>query len=122
MALREIFASARAHNQAELAGTELKAWISWARRSRLDAFKRLAKTLKTHFDSVVRGMLDHRSNAFVEAMNGLMQQAKRAARGFRTAANFIAIAYLRLGKLTHLPASPFLPAVPLAAGVTTHHL
>ena len=122
MALREIFASARAHNQAELAGTELKAWISWARRSRLDAFKRLANTLKTHFDSVVRGMLDHRSNAFVEAMNGLMQQAKRAARGFRTAANFIAIAYLRLGKLTHLPASPFLPAVPLAAGVTTHHV
>jgi transposase len=122
MALREIFASARAHNQAELAGTELKAWISWARRSRLDAFKRLANTLKTHFDSVVCGMLDHRSNAFVEAMNGLMQQAKRAARGFRTAANFIAIAYLRLGKLTHLPASPFLPAVPLAAGVTTHHV
>ena len=122
MALREIFASARAHNQAELAGTELKAWISWARRSRLDAFKRLANTLKTHFDSVVRGMLDHRSNAFVEAMNGLMQQAKRAARGFRTAANFIAIAYLRLGKLTHLPASPFLPAVPLAAGVTTHRV
>jgi len=73
-------ASARAHKQAELAGTELK------------------------------------------AMNGLMQQAKRAARGFRTAANFIAIAYLRLGKLTHLPASPFLPAVPLAAGVTTHHV
>ena len=72
------------------------AWISWARRSRLDAFKRLTNTLKTHFDSVVRGMLDHRSNAFVEAMNGLMQQAKRAARGFRTAANFIAIAYLRL--------------------------
>ncbi len=122
MALREIFTSARTHNQAELAGTELKAWISWARRSRLDAFKRLANTLKTHFDSVVRGMLDHGSNAFVEAMNGLMQQAKRAARGFRTAANFIAIAYLRLGKLTHLPVSPFLPAVPLAAGVTTHHV
>ena len=112
MALGEIFASARAHNQAELAGTELKAWISWARRSRLDAFKRLANTLKTHFDSVVRGMLDHRSNAFVEAMNGLMQQAKRAARGFRTAANFIAIAYLRLGKLTHLPASPFCQPCP----------
>jgi len=28
-------------------------------------------------------------------MNGLLQQAKRAARGFRTSANFIAIAYLR---------------------------
>jgi transposase len=122
MALREVFAKARSHNQAELAGADLKAWLSWARRSRLEPFKRLAKTLKDHFDSVVRGMLDHRSNAFVEAMNGLMQQAKRAARGFRTVANFIAIAYLRLGKLTHLPTSPFVPATPLSAGVTRHRV
>lgn len=122
MALREVFANARSHNQAEAAGAELKAWMSWARRSRLEPFKRLATTLKTHFDSVVRGMLDHRSNAFVEAMNGLMQQAKRAARGFRTAANFIAITYLRLGKLTHLPASPFVPAVALSVGLTTHRV
>ena len=122
MALREVFANARTHNQAELAATELKAWLSWARRSRLDSFKRLAATLKTHFDAVVRGMLDNRSNAFVEAMNGLMQQAKRAARGFRTAANFINIAYLRLSKLTHLPASPFVPAIPLSAGLITHRV
>lgn len=122
MALREVLANARVHNQAEAASAELKAWLSWARRSRLEPFKRLAATLKTHFDAVVRGMLDHRSNAFVEAMNGLMQQAKRAARGFRTAANFIAIAYLRLGKLTHLPASPFVPASALSAGLTTHRV
>jgi len=122
MALREVFANARSHNQAAQAGAELKAWLSWARRSRLDPFKRLAATLKSHFDSVVRGMLDHRSNAFVEAMNGLMQQAKRAARGFRTAANFIAIAYLRLGKLTHLPVSPFVPATAPSAGVARHRM
>ncbi len=67
-------------------------------------------------------MLDHRSNAFVEAMNGLMQQATRAARSFRTAANYIAIAYLRLGKLTHLPASPLVPAKSLSAGITTYRL
>ncbi|MCW5219960.1 hypothetical protein D5041_09290 [Verminephrobacter aporrectodeae subsp. tuberculatae] len=30
----------------------------------------------------------------VEAMNGVFQQAKRAARGFRTSENFITIAYL----------------------------
>lgn len=113
MALRAVFANARSHNQASLAEADLRAWISWARRSRLDSFKRLAKTLRTHFDAVVRGMLDNRSNAFVEAMNGLLQQAKRAARGYKTAANFISIAYLRLGKLTHLPTSPFGPARPL---------
>ena len=120
MGLREVFAHARSHNNANDAATDLKQWISWARRSRLDSFKRLGATLREHFGGVVRGMLDHRSNAFVEAMNGLLQQAKRAARGFRTATNFIAIAYLRLGKLTHLPTSPFVPAMPLAAGRFTH--
>lgn len=63
-------------------------------------------------------MFDNRSNAFVEAMNGLMQQAKRAARGSRTATNFINIGYLRLSKLTHLRPSPFTPAVPLSVGPT----
>jgi transposase len=120
MGLREVFARARSHNDVTQAAVDMKRWISWARRSRLDPFKRLGATLKEHFEGVVRGMLDHRSNAFVEAMNGLLQQAKRAARGFRTATNFIAIAYLRLGKLTHLPASPFIPAIPLAAGRIIH--
>ncbi len=55
-------------------------------------------------------------------MNGLMQQAKRAARGYRTATNFINIAYLRLSKLTHLPTSPFSPAVALSAGLTIHRV
>jgi transposase len=107
MALREVYAQARAHNSAEQAATDLRAWLSWARRCRLAPFKKLAATLKERFDAVVRGMTDHRSNAFVEAMNGLLQQAKRAARGFRTSTNFIAIAYLRMSKLKHLPAHPF---------------
>ena len=45
-----------------------------------------------------------------------IQQSQRsvvvgAARGFRTASNFIAIAYLRMSKLKHLPAHPFAPAL-----------
>ena len=112
MALREVYARARAHNSAEHAAADLRGWLSWARRCRLDPFKKLAATIKARFDAVVRGMTDHRSNAFVEAMNGLLQQAKRAARGFRTSRNFIAIAYLRLSRLKHLPAHPFTPAMP----------
>jgi len=109
MALRAVYAHARSHNSIEQAATDLRAWLSWARRSRLEPFKKLAATLKERFDAVVRGMVGHRSNAFVEAMNGLLQQAKRAARGFRTSRTFIAIAYLRMSKLKHLPASPFAP-------------
>jgi transposase len=122
MGLRDVFARARQHNDAHIAAADLRRWISWARRSRLEPFKRLGATLRGHLDAVVRGMLDHRSNAFVEAMNGLMQQAKRAARGFRTATNFIAIAYLRLSKLTHLPANPMVAAVPPGMELGAHRL
>ena len=107
MALREVYARARQHTNAEQAASELAAWTSWARRCRLEPFKKLAATIKDRFNAVVRGMLDHRSNAFVESMNGQLQQAKRAARGYRTAKNFIAIAYLRLSRLKNLPAHPF---------------
>jgi len=120
VALAQVYEAA-AHSQSpEVAKEGLLGWIRWAIRSRLQPFKRLARTLKTHFEGVIAGMQQGRSNAFVEAMNGLMQNAKRAARGFRTSKNFIAIAYLRLSKLKHLPANPFEPAAPRFAGLTTH--
>jgi transposase len=87
-------------------------WIGWVRRSRLDAFKRLGEKLSRHRETLVHGMFEHRSNAFVEAMNGFLQQAERAARRFRNAATFISIAYLRMGKLTDQLTSPFAPAIP----------
>ena len=60
-----------------------------ARRCRQEPFKKLTSTRKERFEAVVRRMVDHRSNAFVEAMNGLMQQAKLAARGFRASRNLV---------------------------------
>jgi transposase len=121
-ALREVYACAKQSNDPEQAEKALLAWISWARRSRLEPFKRLAQTLKEKLSGVVRGMLDGRSNAYVEAMNGLLQQTKIAARGFRTVKNFMAIAYLRMSKLKHLPANPFRPAVPRDLCVSVHRM
>ena len=115
-ALRQVYEAAAKAQSEEVAKAGLKQWISWASRSRLEPFKRLAKTLKTHWDGVVAGMLQARTNAYVEAMNGLLQQAKRAARGFRNTENFIAIAYLRMSKLAHLPKSPFEAAKPSSKG------
>jgi transposase len=77
---------------------------------------RLAGTITAHLAGVVNGMLGKRTNAYVEAMNGLLQQVKRAARGFRTAKNFIAIAHLRMGRLKHLPANPLQGASARIAG------
>lgn len=109
-ALRAVYATAAQTNDPTVARVELDKWLSWARRCRLEPFKKLAKTIKDRIEGVVRGMTDNRSNAYVEGMNGLLQQAKRAARGFRTTTNFIAIAYLRMSKLKHLPAHPFAAA------------
>ena len=119
-AIREVYVDAVAANCAVKAKQVLVGWISWARRCRLEPFKRLANTLKEHLPGVLRGMLDGRSNAYVEAMNGLLQQTKHAARGFSTAANFLAIAYLRMAKLKHLPTNPLRAATPLDFGVTRH--
>lgn len=55
-------------------------------------------------------MVDHRCNALVEAMDGLLQQAKRAARGFRTTCSFSVITYQWMSELKHLLTSPFVPA------------
>lgn len=116
--LRAAYAIAVQSNCMETAERELTKWISWARRCRLEPFKKLAATLKERLPGVMRGMLDGRSNAYVEAMNGMLQQTKRAARGFRTVKNFAAIAYLRMSKLTHLPTNPLTQAASRNKGIT----
>ncbi|WP_229477170.1 transposase, partial [Massilia rubra] len=115
--LRSTYAAGVTSNCPQQAEAALKSWISWARRSRLDPFKKLATTLKERLAGVVRGMLDGRSNAYVEAMNGMLQQTKRAARGFRTVKNFVAIAYLRMSKLKNLPINPMQPAAPIRSTI-----
>lgn len=88
----------------------MDAWISWARRSRLPPFKRLAKTFKTHIEGI-RHMLTHaNSNGMAESINADIQSAIARARGFRTFRNLRTIIYLLKGKLD-LPSSPYRAAV-----------
>lgn len=49
---------------------------------------------------VISGMVDNRSNTFVEARNGLLQQAELAARGFRTAQTTSPSPNLRMSKFS----------------------
>ncbi len=105
--LRDIVAWRRIPNVPVV--TLMQGWISWARRSRLEPFKRLAKTLKTHWDGIV-GMLETAaSNARAESINADIQAAITRARGFRTFGNLRTIVYLCKGGLD-LPASPYVRA------------
>lgn len=87
----------------------LRGWISWARRSRLPAFKRLGATLRTHLAGIIEHFRSGLSNGFVEAMNAQIQAAKARAKGYATISNMTVIAYLLCARLRHLPRNPWLP-------------
>lgn len=89
----------------------MNAWIGWARRARLPAFKRLAQTFRTHIEGI-RNMLVHaNSNGTAESINADIQGAISRARGFRTFRNLRTIIYLLKARLD-LPGSPYLPVMP----------
>lgn len=77
----------------------LRWWCGWASRSRLEPFKKLARTLRTHWDGILGFFQSGITNAAIEALNGKIQLAKRMARGFRNFAYFRAVAYLKAAHL-----------------------
>jgi transposase len=97
--LRAVFQVKGAHGRALLAG-----WLAWARRSRLPAFTKLAKTI-THYLPLLRNTLDHGlSNARSEATNTHLRVLTRRSYGFHSPAALIAMAMLTRGGLC--PALP----------------
>jgi len=83
----------------EDAESYLRSWYAWAIRSRLDPVKAFARSIRWHWEGVLRWFTSRVNNGILEAIGSLIQAAKRRARGYRTAENFIAVAYLIVGKL-----------------------
>lgn len=83
----------------EYAEYYLKRWYFWATHSKLDPIIALAKTLKRHWQGIMNYFTYPVSNGILEALNGLIQSMKTAARGYRSIRNFVDMIYLRLGKL-----------------------
>jgi transposase len=80
-------------------------WCARAMRSRLEPFKKIAKSIRDHWDGIVAFIETRVTNGLIEAINGLLQLAKRLARGFRSFKNFRTMAYLKASHLRiNLPA------------------
>lgn len=77
----------------------LKSWYNWAIRSQIEQVKKVAKTVKNHWTGILAWFDSKLSTGFLEAVNGLVQSAKRRARGYRSTKNLINMAYLIAGKL-----------------------
>ncbi len=74
-------------------------WLGWADRSRLEPFRKLSRTLKEHLHGVLAYLETRLTNAAIEAINGILQMAKRIARGFRNFHYFRITAYLKTSRL-----------------------
>jgi transposase len=78
---------------------DLKWWLQRAGRSRLEPFKKLARTIREHWDGILGFFRSGITSAAIEAVNGCIQLAKRLARGFRSFRYFRCMAYLKAGRL-----------------------
>jgi integrase len=64
-----------------------------------------ARTVKRHWDGILRWFDSKIANGLIEGINSLVQAAKAKARGYRSTRNLKAIIYLLAGKLDlRLPA------------------
>lgn len=77
----------------------LKRWYFWATHSRLEPIIEFAKTVKRHWNGVVRWFTSKINNGILEGLNSLIQAAKARSRGFRNVKNFITMIYLLGAKL-----------------------
>ncbi|MEB3100586.1 ISL3 family transposase [Ferviditalea candida] len=77
----------------------LREWIGWATRSQFPPMVSLAKTIKQHEEGILRWFHSKMTNGLLEGINGLVQAAKRRARGYRNVENLIAMVYMTANKL-----------------------
>ncbi|MFZ3580502.1 ISL3 family transposase, partial [Virgibacillus sp. DJP39] len=82
-----------------ISGLYFDEWYEWAIRSQLEPIIKLAKSLKRHRNGVLRWFVSKMTNGLLEGINGLVQAAKRKARGYRSTDNFIAMIYATVNKL-----------------------
>ncbi len=101
--LRQIY-RATSYTEAEAL---LDGWLSWARRCRLPAFVKLARTITAQRDGILAAVRLGLSNARVEQINTQIRLITRRAFGFHSAQALIALAMLTLSGLCRaLPATP----------------
>ena len=77
----------------------LQRWCQWATRSRLAPFRKLAQTFRQYWQGIVSYFQCRITQGAIEAINGIIQLAKRRARGFRNFSYLRTIAYWVAAKL-----------------------
>lgn len=104
--LKEALRKALSRRQPWRARRDLREWIGWAARSRLEPFKRLSRTIRKHFDGVIAYIELRLTNGLVEGINAKSRMIARRAYGFHSAQALMAMIMLCSGGIALAPALP----------------
>ena len=83
MRIREAFQNLYKAETVEEFETLLKQWYFWATHCRLEPIVNVAKTIKRHWDGILRWKTSLINNGILEGLNSAVQAAKRKARGYK---------------------------------------
>lgn len=99
LSIRDFLADTWNYRDESDAREHLKAVMKWCSRSRISHFVALGRSLRRHLEGILGYFRNYTTSAAIEAVNGLLQLARRRARGYRRFENFRAIAYWIAGGL-----------------------
>ena len=97
--IRQSFQDIYQANTKEELITYLNKWYYWATHSRLDSIIKAAKTIKRHWDGIVKWYESKMNNGILEGLSSVIHATKSKARGYKILKNYKLIVYLLTGKL-----------------------
>lgn len=78
----------------DIAKLEIDEWINWALHSKLEPFKKVARTIAMKANGILNYFENRLTNAVLEGTNSMIQYIKTRARGYKNTENFKAMIYL----------------------------
>jgi len=106
--LKEAMLGVLNRRQINVARYKLEESLSWAARSRLEPFKKLARTIRKHMDGILEYVRTRLSNGRVEGFNGKARTITRRAYGLASTSSLVAMLFLCCGGI-HLQPSHVSP-------------
>lgn len=105
--LKESLIAILDRRQVNVAAKKLDEWLAWVKRSRLQPFVKLAKTIDKHRDGILAYVRTRLNNGRTEGLNGKVRTITRRAFGFHGASSLIAMIFLCCSGLYLEPAHIF---------------
>ncbi|MDJ0764323.1 MAG: ISL3 family transposase [Myxococcota bacterium] len=104
--LKESLAAVFQETSFDDAKHELERWLSWASRSKLKQFVKVARTIREHKDGVLAYVTTKLTNGLVEGFNNKLRMIARRAFGFHSSAALIGMLFLCCGGVALNPPLP----------------